>query len=140
VIVLDTNVLSELMRSEPHPGVFAWVAGQPRTELYTTSVNVAEILFGIEALPVGRRRSSLAGLAEAMFAEDFAGRVLSFDEPAASRYAEIVVSRRRQGRPIEAFDAQIAAIALVARADLATRDTAGFAGCGLSLIDPWGTR
>jgi toxin FitB len=140
VIVLDTNVLSELMRSEPNPGVFAWVAGQPRAELYTTSANVAEILFGIEALPVGRRRSALTELADAMFAEDFAGRVLSFDETAAARYAEIVVSRRRQGRPIEAFDAQIAAIALIARADLATRDIAGFAGCGLSLIDPWGTR
>jgi len=140
VIVLDTNVLSELMRAEPHPAVFAWTAAQPRTLLYTTSINVAEILYGIAALPAGRRQSGLAALAEAMFADDFAGRVLPFDDEAAARYAEIVVSRRRQGRPIEAFDAQIAAVALAARADLATRDMAGFAGCGLSLIDPWATR
>ena len=140
MIVLDTNVLSELMRSEPHPAVFAWTAGQPRSELFTTSVNVAEILYGIAALPIGRRRSGLAATAEAMFAEDLAGRILPFDDEAAAQYAEIAVSRRRQGRPIEAFDAQIAAITLVARADLATRDSAGFTGCGLSLIDPWTTR
>ena len=128
------------MRSEPHPAVFAWAAGQPRPDLYTTSVNVAEILYGIAAMPLGRRRSGLAALAEAMFAQDFAGRILPFDDEAAAQYAEIVVSRRRQGRPIEAFDAQIAAITLVSKADLATRDAGGFAGCGLSLIDPWATR
>jgi predicted nucleic acid-binding protein len=103
-------------------------------------VNVAEILYGIAAMPLGRRRSGLTTLAEAMFMEDFVGRILPFDDVAAAQYAEIVTSRRRQGRPIEAFDAQIAAIALVAKADLATRDMSGFAGCGLSLIDPWGTR
>jgi predicted nucleic acid-binding protein len=140
VIVLDTNVLSELMRSEPHPAVFAWAAGCPRSWLYTTSVNVAEVLYGIAALPAGRRRSLLADMAGAMFAEDFAGRILPFDDVAAARYADIVVSRRRQGKPIEAFDAQIAAIAAVTRADIATRDVGGFAGCGLSLIDPWTTR
>jgi len=140
VIVLDTNVLSELMRSEPHPAVFAWTAGQSRGELYTTSVNVAEILYGIAALPAGRRRSSLAALAQAMFAEDFIGRILPFDDEAAAQYAEIMVLRRRQGRPIEAFDAQIAAITLVSKADLATRDITDFVGCGLSLIDPWTIR
>jgi toxin FitB len=140
VIVLDTNVLSELMRSEPHPAVFAWTAAYPRSFLYTTSVNVAEILYGIAALPPGRRRSTLADLAGAMFAEDFAGRILPFDDEAAVHYADIVVSRRQQGRPIEAFDAQIAAIAAVARADLATRDIGGFTDCGLNLIDPWATR
>jgi predicted nucleic acid-binding protein len=133
VIVLDTNVLSELMRADPHPAVFAWTAAL----LYTTSVNVAEILYGIAALPAGRRRSALAATADAMFADDFAGRVLPFDAAAAAHYADIVASRRRQGRPIEAFDAQIAATALVAGADLATRDTSGFAECGLTLIDPW---
>ena len=125
------------MRSEPHPAVFAWTAEQTRTDLYTTSVNVAEILYGIAALPAGRRRSSLATL---MFTEDFAGRILPFDDEAAARYAEIVVLRRQQGRPIEPFDAQIAAIALAARADLATRDIDGFAGCRLSLVDPWTAR
>jgi|SRR5689334_16101447 predicted nucleic acid-binding protein len=137
MIVLDTNVISELMRAKPHPSVTAWVAAQPRASLYTTSVNMAEILYGIAALPAGRRRAVLSTAAEAVFAEDLAGRVLPFDPPAAERYAEIVVARRRAGSPIEAFDAQVAAIALAAGASLATRDIGGFAGCGLALIDPW---
>jgi predicted nucleic acid-binding protein len=137
VIILDTNILSELMRSRPDASVFAWVASQPRAALYTTSVNKAEILYGIAALPDGRRRGALAAAAEAMFADDFAGRVLPFDEEAAAHYAEIVAARRRDGRPIEAFDAQIAATARAAGAGLATRDVAGFAGCGLTLVDPW---
>ena len=137
MIVLDTNVLSELMRSQPAAAVFAWVAAQPRAVLYTTSVNKAEILYGIAALPDGRRRAGLAAAAEAMFTDDFAGRVLPFDEEAAVHYAEIVAARRREGRPIEAFDAQIAATARVADAELATRDVGDFAGCGLTLVNPW---
>ena len=137
MIVLDTNVLSELMRSEPDGAVFAWVAAQPRAALYTTSVSKAEILYGIAALPEGRRRTALAAAAEAMFTDDFAGRVLPFDEAAAVHYAEIVAARRREGRAIEAFDAQIAATARVAGADLATRDVGDFADCGLTLVNPW---
>lgn len=137
MIVLDTNVLSELMRSEPDGAVFAWVAAQPRAALYTTSVSKAEIRYGIAALPEGWRRAALAAAAEAMFTDDFAGRVLPFDEGAAVHYAEIVVARRREGRPIEAFDAQIAATARVAGADLATRDVGDFAGCGITLVNPW---
>jgi len=137
VIVLDTNVLSELMRSEPAAAVFGWVAAQPRALLHTTSVNKAEILYGIAALPDGRRRHALATAAEAMFTDDFAGRVLPFDGVAAVYYAEIAADRRRRGRPIEAFDAQIAAIARAVGAELATRDTAGFAGCGVTVLNPW---
>ncbi|MGH7089571.1 MAG: PIN domain-containing protein [Stellaceae bacterium] len=137
MIVVDTNVISELMRGEPHPAVLAWVAAQPRALLYTTHVNQAEILYGIAALPEGRRRAALAAAAEAMFAEDFAGRILPFEAAAAARYPGIVLARRRAGNPIEKFDALIAAIALAAGADVATRDTGGFAGCGLTLIDPW---
>jgi predicted nucleic acid-binding protein len=140
MIVLDTNIISELMRSEPHPSVFSWVSAQPRVTLFTTSVNKAEILYGIAMLPEGRRRNALATAADAVFEADFAGRVLPFDSAAATRYAEIVATRRRSGNPIEAFDAQIAATALVAGASLATRDIGGFAGCGLALIDPWETR
>jgi toxin FitB len=88
-------------------------------------------------LPKGRRRAALAAATEAMFTEDFAGRVLPFDESAAILYADIVVSRRRDGRPIEAFDAQIAATARIAGAELATRDVGDFAGCGLALVNPW---
>jgi len=137
MIVLDTNVLSELMRSQPGAAVFAWVAAQPRAALYTTSVNKAEIFYGIAVLPEGRQRAALAAAAEAMFIDDFAGRVLPFDKAAAVHYADIVAARRREGRPIEAFDAQIAATARVAGAELATRDVGDFAGCGLILVNPW---
>ncbi len=137
MIVLDTNVISELMRPEPHPGVIAWVAAQPRSLLYTTHLNQAEILYGIAALPAGRRRAALAELAETMFAEDFANRVLPFNAAAAARYAGIVVDRRRSGNPIGVIDALIAATALAAGAEIATRDISGFTGAGLSVIDPW---
>jgi hypothetical protein len=137
MIVIDTNVISELMRGEPHPAVFSWVASQPRGQLYTTYVNQAEILYGIGALPEGRRRTALTAAAEAMFAEDFAGRILPFEARAAARYPEVVLARRRAGNPIEKFDALIAAMTLAAGADIATRDTAGFGGCGLKMIDPW---
>src|SRR5215212_1992176 len=103
MIILDTNVLSELMRAGPEPAVFGWIAAQPRRSLYTTSINQAEILYRIAALPQGRRRSALAAAAEAMFAEDFAERVLPFDNRAARHYAGIVVARRRLGHPIEGF-------------------------------------
>ena len=137
MIVLDTNVISELMRAKPHPAVLSWVAAQPRATLYTTSVNQTEILYGIAMLPAGRRRTALAAAAEAMFAEDLVDRVLPYDSAAAARYAEIVVARRRVGSPIEAFDALIAATALSIGAGVATRDIGGFDGCGLTIIDPW---
>ncbi|MGD0103112.1 MAG: PIN domain-containing protein [Rhodopila sp.] len=137
-VVLDTNVISDLMRPKPHPAVLGWVAAQPRATLYTTDINRAEILYGIAALPEGRRRAALAAAAEAMFAEDLAGRILPFDGAAASRYADIVVARRRAGNPIEGFDALIAATALAAGASVATRDIGGFDGCGLTLVNPWG--
>jgi predicted nucleic acid-binding protein len=137
VIVLDTNVISELMRPQPHPAVVAWIAAHPRAALHTTSVNKAEIIYRIAALPEGRRRTALVAAAEAMFIDDLADRVLPFDDIAADRYAEIVTARRRAGRPIEAFDALIAATALAAGADIATRDINGFEGLGLTLIDPW---
>jgi predicted nucleic acid-binding protein len=137
VIVLDTNVISELMRPEPHPAVVTWIAARPNAQLCTTSINKAEILYGIIALPEGRRRAALIAAAKAMFEEDLSDRVLPFNDVAAARYAEIVTARRRAGRPIEAFDALIAATALAAGADLATRDVSGFENLGLKLIDPW---
>jgi toxin FitB len=137
VIVLDTNVISELMRTEPNQAVFAWASMHPRSMLFTTSVNKAEIFYGIVSLPSGRRRSALFELAEAMFADDFLDRVLPFDAIAAVHYANIVTSRQQAGRPIEPFDAQIAATALVFGADIATRDIGGFSGCGLTVINPW---
>ncbi len=137
MIVLDTNVLSELMRPEPDKKVLAWVAAQPRALLYTTRINQAELLYGIALLPAGRQRDALAASAAAMFDEDLADRILSFGATAADRYAEIVVGRRRAGKPIEGFDALIAATARAAGASVATRDTGGFIDCGVVVIDPW---
>jgi toxin FitB len=136
VIVVDTNVISEPMRAEPDPKVVAWIAAQPRAQLYTTHINQIEVLYGAAILPEGRRRA-LKTAAEGMFAEDFAGRILSFGASAAARYSEIMLSRRRVARPIEGFDALIAAIALASGATVATRDVGGFSDCGLAIVDPW---
>ncbi|MGH8675785.1 MAG: type II toxin-antitoxin system VapC family toxin, partial [Burkholderiales bacterium] len=111
MIVLDTNVVSELMKSSPDESVVRWATGEPATSLYTTSITLAEILHGILLLPAGKRRAGLEAAAEAMFREDFAGRVLAFGADAARPYARIAADRRRAGRPIAHFDAQIAAIA-----------------------------
>lgn len=137
MIILDTNVLSELMRPAPHPTVLAWIAAQSRSLLRTTTVSKAEIFYGVAMLPKGRRRSAIAVAAKAIFDEDFAGRVLLFDEHAAALYGDIAADRRRAGRPMGILDAQIAAITLAVGADLATRNIEDFAGCGLVLINPW---
>jgi hypothetical protein len=136
MFMLDTNVISELMRPAPDAAVFAWVAAQPRASLYTTSVTRAEILSCIGIMPEGRRRA-LSDAAAAMFDEDLRGRILAFDSAAADRYADVIVSRRQAGAPTHTFDALIAATALAARAAVVTRDTDGFAGCGLIVINPW---
>lgn len=136
--VLDTNVLSELMAPAPSSRVLAWISRQRFTgELCLTTINVAEILYGIELLPKGKRRDGLLSEAEAMFAEDFAGRILPFDEQAARSFAKIAAERRLQGRPITEFDAQIGAIARANGAVLATRNTSDFENCGVRLINPW---
>ncbi len=137
MFILDTNVISELMRPQPDPAVFAWVAAQPRDTLFTTSVSEAEVFHGIAALPEGRRRDALAESAEALFVEEFAGRVLPFAGVAARRYGEIITGRLTVGKPIGSFDALIAAIALSAGGRMVTRNTRDFEGCGLTVIDPW---
>jgi toxin FitB len=140
ITILDTNVVSEPMLPSPSPTVLAWLAeSHERGRLFVTTITVAEILLGIELLPRGRRRGQMLAQAEAAFAEDFAGRVLPFDEPAARAFPEIAVQRRAQGRPIADLDAQIAAIARSRDAILATRNTADFEGCGLRLVNPWET-
>jgi toxin FitB len=139
VIVLDTNVLSELMRSAPEATVTHWVAAQSAADLFVTTVTQAEILHGVRLLPRGRRREAIEAAAEAMFDEDFAGRILPFSSLAAHAYAEIAVARRQSGRPIAQFDAQIAAIARSTGAAVATRNLADFEGCGIRVINPWRT-
>jgi len=138
VTIVDTNVVSELMASTPAGAVLDWIEKlRTADELFLTAVTVAEILYGIELLPKGKRRDKLALDAEDMFAEDYSGRVLVFDEAAARAFARIAVARRAVGRPIAELDAQIAAIASVYDATLATRNTADFEGCGIRLVNPW---
>lgn len=137
MIILDTNVLSELMRPKPSVPVTAWMEKQAATEIFTTTITEAEIFYGIELLAKSRRREQLLAAAEAMFAEDLAGRVLAFDSLAARAFSRIAAHRRGLGRPIAHADAQIAAIAQTRGARLATRNSADFADCGVELIDPW---
>ncbi len=137
MIIIDTNVLSELMGPAPERSVVNWVAAQPATRLFTTSITQAEILHGIMLLPRGGRRNAFEAAAMAMFEEDFAGRVLPFGSDAARPYAQIAVAQRRAGRPISQFDGQIAAIARSMGADVATRNVADFERCGVKLINPW---
>jgi predicted nucleic acid-binding protein len=137
MIVLDTNVISEAMASSPSPSVSRWLSDQPTSLLFTTAISLAEILYGIELLPVGKRRSGLLLAAESMFSKLFAKRVLTFDESAARVFAHIAVYRSLSGKPITLFDAQIAAIAKANGAVLATRNTADFEQCGVRLVNPW---
>jgi toxin FitB len=137
MIILDTNVLSELMRPKPSPRVVSWVAKQPASELFTTSITEAEIFYGIELLTKGKRREGLLAAAEGMFTEDLAGRVFGFESDAARIFSKIAADRRALGRPISHADAQIAAIARVRSAKLATRNVEDFKDCGLDVADPW---
>jgi len=137
MIVLDTNVISELFLLRPSSAVESWVADQPTASLFTTTVTEAEILYGVRLLPDGKRRRDLLAAIEPIFWEDFAGRVLPFDREAADAYATLAVERRQSGRPISQFDAQIAGIALSRGAAVATRNVADCEGIGLTIIDPW---
>lgn len=138
MIVLDTNVISELMKPSPAPRVESWLAGRPARSVYTTSVTQAEILHGIMRLAKGRRRDSLEAAAIAVFEVDFAGRILAFSSDAAEPYARIATARRLAGRPVSQFDAQIAAIARANGATVATRNVDDFDGCGIAVENPWG--
>ena len=137
MILLDTNVISETMRERPNPTVRAWLRAQPRSEVWTSSVVIAELLFGIELMPSGRKQRILIETVEEMIVEDFRGQILTFNLPAARQYAQILAARRKIGRPIREMDAQIAAIARVHGAALATRDVNDFVGCNLAVVNPW---
>lgn len=137
MIVLDTNVLSELMRPKPSPRVVAWVAQQSVADLFTTAITEAEIFYGIELLAKGKRRDALFAAAEGMFMEDFQGRVVAFESEAARHFAAIAAHRRASGKPISHADAQIAAIARAHGAKLATGNGPDFVDCSVTVIDPW---
>lgn len=137
MIILDTNVISETMQSTPSPRVLEWWSKQPAADLFITTITVAEILYGIELLPEGKRRAALLAGAHRLFGKVFFGRILSFDEDSARAFAEIAAGCRKQGRPLAEFDAQIAAITRSQRATLATRNTPDFEHCGIRLANPW---
>ena len=137
MIVLDTNVLSEMLRPEPDALVARWLGEQDGGGIWFTTVGEAELLYGLALLPPGRRRDALADAIEAILENDFRGRILAFDRPAALAHATIAAARRAAGRPIAHADCQIAAIARVHGATIATRTGRDFAGCGVDVIDPW---
>jgi predicted nucleic acid-binding protein len=136
MIVLDTNVVSELMRAEPEPAVLSWLRQNSGDSLYTTAVTVAEIRYGVARLPKGRRRDSLHQAANEIFAA-FPRQVLPFDLAAAFAYADVVTGRESRGNPIDGFDAQIAAICRSQAATLATRNTKDVTDTGIAVLDPW---
>ena len=136
MIVVDTNVVSELMKSEPNQSVRRWTLARAGTDLYTNAITIAEVLYGIERLPSGRRKELLRSTATDVFAT-FAHKVLPFDANAAAHYSQIVDARDRLGLPIDGFDAQIAAICLTNDCALATRNTKDFEHTGVDLLDPW---
>jgi predicted nucleic acid-binding protein len=138
MIVLDTNVVSEAMKPEPHPAVRAWLNDQAAETLYLSSVTLAELLFGIGALPTGKRKDMLARTLDGLMGL-FRDRVLPFDTDAARRYAELAVAAKAGGRGFPTPDGYIAAIAASRGFIVASRDTAPYEAAGVSVINPWKT-
>jgi len=137
VIILDTNVISELLRPSPEPKVESWFAAQHRTEIYLTTISEAELRYGVAIRDKGKRRKALEEAIEIILQEDFRGRILPFDSLAAKAYAVIAAERRTAGRAIDTADCQIAAIGRTRKAIIATRNEKDFAGCGITVINPW---
>lgn len=137
MIILDTNVVSALMRRDPDPTVVAWLDSQPPESVWTTAITVFEIRFGLALLAPGRRRRQLEAAFARALDEDLDHRVLAFDQSAAESASAVAATRRRAGRPVEIRDALIAGIVKARKGSLATHNTKHFEGLGLSLIDPW---
>jgi predicted nucleic acid-binding protein len=137
MLILDTNVLSELLKPNPDAQVVAWIENQPRQQLFTTAVSRAEIMYGIQLLPKGQRRQKLAEAAKAIFDEELADHVLPFESLAADHFATIAAKRKIEGKPISQFDAIIVSIATAHSARLATRNERDFEACGVSIENPW---
>lgn len=137
MIILDTNVLSEVLRPAPDDQVLVWLGSQPRFALFITTITQGELLYGVQLLADGQRKSALLKAVLDIFVFDFAGQVLGFDSDAAHAFADIAASRRAAGKPINQFDAMIAAIARSRGASLATRNVKDFGDCGVQVINPW---
>jgi predicted nucleic acid-binding protein len=136
MIILDTNVISEAMKSQRHPAVQAWLDAQAAETLYLTSITLAEMLFGVRILPAGKRKNALTQMLDGLMAL-FEDRVLAFDAAAAKNYAELADAARAAGKGFPMPDAYIAAIAFAHGFIVATRDVSPFKAVGLTVIDPW---
>jgi predicted nucleic acid-binding protein len=139
MFILDTNVLSELMKAEGGSSVVDWADAIPKSELFTTVLNYAEIWYGIAIMDDGRKKRELIRSAELMFNEEFFDRILPFDERAALHFADITARRKRVGRRVGILDSQIAAIARANEMTIATRNVSHFRDCDVPLVDPWAT-
>ncbi len=137
MILLDTNVLSEMMKARPDPNVFAWLDAQPGSELVICAISVAEVLYEIARVPNGKQKDLLAAVADKLFNELFAGCIFPFDADAAVRYAELVSASETKGEVVDMVDGQKAAIARLYSAKVATRDTRDFEELGVALVNPW---
>ncbi len=137
MIILDTNVISEVIKPDPSVAVTGWLARERPSDIFTTTITQAELLYGIELLPRGRHRSTLEAAITKILREVLLDRILPFDSDAAVAYSRIAASRRAMGRPISEPDAQIAAIAHSRGAALATRNTSDFEHCGIKVLNPW---
>src|SRR3990167_1210359 len=137
MIILDTNIISELMKQAPSHAVIQWIDKENTTQLFITTMTIAEMTYGIEALPSGKRKHSLETSFDNVINEAFKHRVLFFDQLAANYYGKIMGASKISGKPLGILDGQIAAIARANDATVATRNIADFAHCGLSLINPF---
>jgi predicted nucleic acid-binding protein len=138
VIILDTNVLSALMRKAPDASVVAWLDRQPAESIWITSITLFEARLGLALLPAGRRRRALEAAFDRLLGEDLENRVLDFDSAAAVESARLAAERQTAGRPVDMRDTQIAGIALARRATLATRNVRHFEDLSVPVVDPWG--
>ena len=137
VYVLDSNVVSELVRERPNPGVFTRLGALDDSAWHITAITEAELRHGLALLPTGRKKTRLATAMQALLSQDFAGRILPFDSAASAYYAEIMVLRSKAGKPLQVQDAMIAACCLSHVATLVTRNTRDFEGLGLAMVNPW---
>lgn len=137
MIIVDTNVLSALARPEPEAAVLQWLDHQPELSIWTTSITLMEIRYGLQSMPAGRRREQMTEEMEAVLKEEIGARYLFFDVTAAEQAAELMASRRQKGRPVELRDTMIAGIVLASNATLATRNTAHFADLSVRVVNPW---
>jgi predicted nucleic acid-binding protein len=137
MIILDTNIVAEMMKTAPAPSVVAWLNEQETSALYLTAVTVGEIAFGLRVLPRGKRRRQLESGFERVVAEAFAGRILSYDEEAARHFGEVMGRRKEIGRPLSILDGQIASIARAGGYTVATRNVRDFVDCGVEIVNPF---